>query len=163
MILKRPLDSHRLRSALPPGFGWIDHRLLREGYLQRCRPPALALYCLLVCVADAQGLSFYSEARAAQLLGLELADLWQARRELLAAQLIAFAQPLYQVLALGAEEPPPTLPTLRRQPSAPVLAAKAPPPKPKVPAGPAPMEPPAPEGLDLRAMLKASLSQGDAR
>ena len=32
MIVKRPLDSHRLRSALPPDFGWIDHRLLRDGY-----------------------------------------------------------------------------------------------------------------------------------
>jgi len=160
MILKRPLDSHRLRSALPPGFGWIDHRLLRQGYLQRCSPPALALYCLLVCAADAQGLSFYSEARAAQLLGLEPAALWQARRELLAAQLIAFATPLYQVLTLGGEEPPPTP---RRQPPARVVAAPAPPPKQKAPAGPAPMEPPAPAGLDLRAMLKASLSQGGAR
>ncbi len=44
MILKRPLDYRRLRSALPEGFGWIDHRFLREGYFERCSPQALCLY-----------------------------------------------------------------------------------------------------------------------
>jgi hypothetical protein len=161
MILKRPLDARRLRAALPPSFGWLDHRLLREGYLQRCHPPAWALYCLLVCASDAQGLSFYSEARLAQLLGLTPAELWQARRELLAAQLIAFAQPLYQVLALGGEAPPPLS---RWQPALQTVADTAPPPKPRPPGANAPVtETAAPEGLDLRAMVQASLREGGAQ
>ena len=56
MPTKRLLDARRSRKALPRGFGWIDHRLLRDGYLGQCRPEALALYVLLVCAADGQGL-----------------------------------------------------------------------------------------------------------
>ena len=60
-----------MRKAPPRGFGWIDHRLLRDGYIGRCSAQALALYVLLVCASDAQGLSYYSDARIAQLLTLE--------------------------------------------------------------------------------------------
>jgi hypothetical protein len=40
---------------------WIDQRLVRDGHIARCGPQALALYLLLVTVADAQGLSYYSD------------------------------------------------------------------------------------------------------
>jgi hypothetical protein len=62
MPIKRLVDPRRMRKALPRGFGWIDHRLLRDGYLSRCSSQALALYVLLVCASDAQGLSYYSAA-----------------------------------------------------------------------------------------------------
>jgi hypothetical protein len=88
MPTPRLLDARRSRKALPRGFGWIDHRLLRDGYLGQCRPEALALYVLLVCAADAQGLSYYSEPRIAQVLRLEPQRLRQARRELLELGLI---------------------------------------------------------------------------
>ena len=83
MPIKRLLDPRRMRKAPPRGFGWIDHRLLRDGYIDRCSPQALALYVLLVCASDAQGLSYYSDPRIAQLLTLEPATLSQARRELI--------------------------------------------------------------------------------
>jgi hypothetical protein len=57
----------------------------------------------LVTVADAQGLSYYSDKTAARLLSLNEAQLREARRSLLAAGLIAYESPLYQVLSL---EPP---------------------------------------------------------
>ncbi len=83
MIRKQPLDVRRLRSRLPRGFGWLDHRLLRQGYLTRCSPAALALYCPLVCAGDEHGLSFYRDQSICELLGLEPALLRQVRHELL--------------------------------------------------------------------------------
>ena len=103
MPTKRLLDARRRRKGLPRGFGWIDHRLLRDGYLGHCSPEALALYVFLVCAADAQGLSYYSEPRIAQLLRLDPQTLRQARRELLGLGLIAYQKPLYQLLSLEAE------------------------------------------------------------
>jgi hypothetical protein len=103
MPIKRLIDPRRMRKALPRGFGWIDHRLLRDGYLSRCSPQALALYVLLVCASDAQGLSYYSAPRLAQLLSLEPAALFEARRELIGQGLIAYQKPLYQLLSLEGE------------------------------------------------------------
>lgn len=54
MPRKRVLRPERLRHV-PAQFSWIDQRLVREGYLERCDAQALALYLLLVTVADAQG------------------------------------------------------------------------------------------------------------
>jgi hypothetical protein len=103
MPIKRLIDPRRRRKALPRGFGWIDHRLLRDGYLSRCSPQALALYVLLVCASDGQGLSYYSAPRLAQLLQLEPAALSEARRELIGLGLIAYQKPLYQLLSLEEE------------------------------------------------------------
>ena len=103
MPIKRLIDPRRMRKALPRGFGWIDHRLLRDGYISHCSPQALALYVLLVCASDAQGLSYYSAPRLAQLLSLEPAALSEARRELIGLGLIAYQKPLYQLLSLEGE------------------------------------------------------------
>jgi hypothetical protein len=165
MILKRPIDSHRLRSTPPAGFGWIDHRFLRGGYFQRCSLPALALYSLLVCAGDAQGLSFYSEARAAELLGLEVEAVRRARRELIEAQLIAFQKPLYQVLALE-DAARPSRAGARPPSAAQDTAAASRPPSPprkRLAEPPSPPLRPAPPGLDLCALVKASLQKGGAQ
>ena len=103
MPIKRLIDPMRVRKALPHGFGWIDHRLLRDGYISHCSPQALALYVLLVCASDAQGLSYYSAPRIGQLLSLEPAALSEARRELIGLGLIAYQKPLYQLLSLEGE------------------------------------------------------------
>jgi hypothetical protein len=103
MPTKRLIDPRRMRKALPRGFGWIDHRLLRDGYISHCSPQALALYVLLVCASDAQGLSYYSGPRIAELLRLEPEVLSGARRELLELGLIAYQKPFYQLLSLESE------------------------------------------------------------
>jgi len=54
MKTKRLLCPERLR-LVPHRFSWIDQRLVRDGHCARCGPNALALYFLLVTVADAQG------------------------------------------------------------------------------------------------------------
>jgi len=61
---------------------------------------ALALYLFLVTVADAEGLSYYSDLTISRLLPLDGPALDRARQELLAAKLIAYQRPLYQVLSL---------------------------------------------------------------
>jgi len=93
------LCPQRLR-RVPRQFSWIDQRLVRDGHIGRCGSEALALYLFLVTVADAEGLSYYSDATAGRLLGMDSATLCRARRELVQAGLIVYQSPLYQVLSL---------------------------------------------------------------
>ena len=99
MLEKTLLCRERLR-RVPPQFSWIDQRLVRHDYVRRCDCPSLALYLVLVTVGDAQGLSYYADAKLAELLALSRAQLVAARQRLLAVGLIAYQRPLYQVLAL---------------------------------------------------------------
>jgi hypothetical protein len=102
MTQKRLLRPERLR-RVPPHFSWLDHRLVRDNRLAHCDTPALALYLILVTVADAQGLSYYSTASLARLTHLAPEQVGIAREQLIQAELIAFDKPLYQVLALDCE------------------------------------------------------------
>jgi hypothetical protein len=99
MTIKRVLCPERVRQ-IPAQFSWVDHRLVRERHIERCDPPAAALYLLLVTVADAQGLSYYSDAALVRWLSMSAVRLNQARADLIRAGLIAYQRPLYQVLAL---------------------------------------------------------------
>jgi hypothetical protein len=58
------------------------------------------LYLVLVAVGDEHGLSYYSDRSLARLLSLTEAEIVSARRQLAGAELIAYEDPLYQVLAL---------------------------------------------------------------
>ena len=100
MILKRLLRVERLRQV-PAGFGWVDHRLVRDGFISRCDHAGLALYLFLVTVADAQGLSYYSDGAICRRLGMAPLQLTAARQQLVKAELVAYQKPLYQVLALS--------------------------------------------------------------
>jgi hypothetical protein len=105
MPRKRVLRPERLR-RVPAQFSWIDQRLVREGYLERCDVQALALYLLLVTVADAQGLSYYGDTTVCRLLSIPQQALERARVALIGARLIAYERPLYQVLGLDPPTPP---------------------------------------------------------
>jgi len=59
-VLKRVLNPERLRQV-PEHFSWLDHRLVREHYIERADVCAWALYLFLLGVADVHGLSYYSE------------------------------------------------------------------------------------------------------
>ena len=97
---------------MPAQFSWIDQRLVRENLLRHGGPTAWALYLALVIVADAQGLSYYSDATLSRLLQLDLLQLAQARGQLMAADLVAYQKPLYQVLALPPATPAAPTPRL---------------------------------------------------
>lgn len=96
---KHLLDPARLRK-IPPQFSWIDQRLVRERHIERLSHAAAALYLFLLTVADASGLSFYSERSIGRYLAMTAERLDYARKELLRAELIAYQNPLYQVLSL---------------------------------------------------------------
>jgi hypothetical protein len=74
--------------------------LVRDRHIERCDPPAAALYLFLVTVADGEGLSYYSDAALVRCLSMSTARLGQARDDLVRSGLIAYQRPLYQVLAL---------------------------------------------------------------
>ena len=59
------------------------------------------MYLFLVTVADADGLSWYSERALCRTLSWDAPALRAAREELCSAGLIAYRKPLYQVLDLA--------------------------------------------------------------
>lgn len=81
---------------------------MRENYFTRCDHPAWALYLFLVSVADAQGLSYYSDASLMRRLKMDELQLSGSRRQLIQHGLIAFEKPLCQVLSLNPVEGPRT-------------------------------------------------------
>jgi hypothetical protein len=98
----RPDRQRSIRGS----FSWIDHRFLREGFDQGLTRLEKLLYFLLVAVSNQDGVSFYSDARLAELLDIRFAhELEGARRELVARDLIAYEGGIYQVLDLPACSP----------------------------------------------------------
>ena len=109
LIAKRILQAERLR-RVPPHFSWIDHRLVRADYLRRADVKAWALYLVLVTVGDEHGLSYYGDGTLGRMLALTDAEVAAARAQLVAAGVLAYENPLYQVLALPAHPAQSTLP-----------------------------------------------------
>ena len=105
MIVKTPILPKRLRKV-PKSFSWIDHRLVRDRHIERLSHSAMALYLFLVCVGDRQGLSYYGDQSLANKLNMEETALNHARSELIAADLVAWQRPIYQVLGLDPEPAP---------------------------------------------------------
>ena len=99
MIRKEIVNPGRLRRT-PKGFGWVDHRLVRKGYLKERSAEALALYLFLVTVGDADGVSYYSRETLREHLNFSPSALESSRSELVKADLIAYRKPFYQVLDL---------------------------------------------------------------
>ncbi|SAL07532.1 hypothetical protein AWB78_08618 [Caballeronia calidae] len=109
MPIKRVICPERIRQ-IPAHFSWVDHRLVRERYIERCDACAAALYLFLVTVADAQGLSYYADATLTRRLSMAPARLEMARSDLIRVGLIAWQRPLYQVLAFDTPAPEPAPP-----------------------------------------------------
>jgi hypothetical protein len=100
---KRPISFAKLRKV-PRQFSWVDQRLVRARYIDQLSHEACTLYLFLVTVADAQGLSYYSERALCHRLSLAPLALHTARQALIQLGLVAYDTPLYQVLALD-EQP----------------------------------------------------------
>jgi hypothetical protein len=96
---KRLVCPQRIRKV-PKQFSWVDHRLVRDRYIDQLNHKAATLYLFLVTVADSQGLSYYSDVSIFQRLKIDEHDLAQARLELVRTGLIAYQNPIYQVLGL---------------------------------------------------------------
>ena len=109
-MINKIIYPERVRK-IPPHFSWLDHRLVRDGYISNCGSEALTLYLFLVTVGDQNGVSYYSERRICELLSWSFQQLSQSRQSLEKIGLIAYKKPCYQVLAL---EP---IPLKRKEPT----------------------------------------------
>lgn len=99
MIKKTIIRSDRIRT-LSGSFCFIEHRFLREGFLQGLTHREIILYLFLVLVADRYGISYYSYDKICKLLSIDLDEYIQARDSLIRKDLIAFDGRLFQVLSL---------------------------------------------------------------
>ena len=104
MVSKIPIVAERIRKV-PRHFSWIDHRLVRDRYIENCSHQAAALYLFLVTVGDAKGLSYYGDKSITKYLSMDQQALDDARANLISIGLIAWQKPLYQVLALDRPKP----------------------------------------------------------
>lgn len=102
-------------------YGWLDARLVRDGWLARIGSDGAAVTLFLALVADRAGVSFYGRDRMSQAIGLDRVRLDAALRLLVAEGLVAFRpwrpgmiDGVWQILALPRSSPP-----ARRAPAAP--------------------------------------------
>jgi hypothetical protein len=103
MLKKRPEPPQpdRIRS-IHGSFSWIDHRFLRQGFDQGLTRLEKLLYFVLIAVSNQDGVSFYSDERLWEVLEIRHGhELTGARDELVARDLIAFKDGIYQVLDLS--------------------------------------------------------------
>ncbi len=98
-IHKRVLLTQRRRQPPATGWSWIDRRFLPE-YAPCLGRDAVLLYFFLVAVSDKAGLSYWGDTAIAANLRMAQAEVADARDELLLRDLIAYEEPLYQVLSL---------------------------------------------------------------
>ncbi len=100
MLAKSLPCPERVRQ-IPEQFSWVDQRLVRERHIERCTHSAGMLYLFLLTVADARGLSYYSDAAIMQRLSMSHPTLIDARKNLIHTDLMAFRHPFYQVLSIN--------------------------------------------------------------
>ena len=93
-------------------FAWLDHRLLRSGYLEVMTHHDMAVYLFLALAADKHGVSYYRKEKISDGVNLEWSEFEEARRRLVDLKLIAFApynasnpNGYYQVLPVDGRPP----------------------------------------------------------
>ncbi len=78
-IVPNPARIRRIQAS----FAWIDHRLVRDGHLERLSLVDMAVYLFLVIVADANGVSFYRKDLISKRLGIDSDQFEEAKARLL--------------------------------------------------------------------------------
>ena len=78
-------------------FAWVDHSLMRNGYLQVMTHDDMALYLFLILAADRNGVSFYRKEKICDAVSLDFNQFEIARDRLINMTLIAFES--YSVLS----------------------------------------------------------------
>ena len=93
-------------------FAWIDHRLMRNGFIQVMTHKDLVLYLFLVLAADRNGVSFYRKEKICEAVSLDFNQFEIAKDRLINMKLIAFEgysvlspNGYYQVLPIENEAP----------------------------------------------------------
>ena len=97
MIKKELLNPRRIRK-INGSFAFIEHRF--RGWINYLSQEELLLYFFLVLAADDQGLSYYRPETIGERLQLSPDQYRRALKGLVTRDLIAFREPLFQVLSL---------------------------------------------------------------
>ena len=104
-------QSQKIRK-IESSFAWIDHRLVRNGYLQLMTHDDMVLYLFLVLVADRNGVSFYRKEKICDAVSLDFSQFEIAKDRLINMKLIAFKSysvlspnGYYQVLPIESKAP----------------------------------------------------------
>ena len=104
-------EPQRVR-RIAGSFAWIDHRLLRDGFVAVMTHQEQSLYLFLALAADRHGVSFYRREKICDLLGLDDQAFAVARDRLMALGLLAFEpysvtspNGFYQLLAVDKPAP----------------------------------------------------------
>jgi hypothetical protein len=93
-------------------FAWIDHRVLRNGFLGVMTHQDMALYLFLVLAADRNGVSFYRKEKICDALSLDFRQFEIARDRLINFKLVAYEaytalspNGYYQILPIESKAP----------------------------------------------------------
>lgn len=88
VVVPRPERMRLLERAR--GFGWLDARLVRDGWVSAMTPAELAVYSVLCLVANREGVSWYRRDRLLAMLSIEERELWRALGALEELDLVAY-------------------------------------------------------------------------
>ena len=96
---KYHIPQHKKIRNIKGSFAWIDHRLMRNGFLQIMTHDDMVLYLFLILVADKNGVSFYRKEKICEAVSLDFSRFEIAKDCLINMKLIAFEG--YSVLSPG--------------------------------------------------------------
>jgi len=130
-------QPQRLRH-IQHSFAWIDHRLLRSGFVQTMTHQDQSLYLFLALAADRNGVSFYRKEKASNILGLDFGEFEVARDRLIDMGLVAYQS--YSALSVNGFYQ--LLPVDGRPPDFASATPAASPPPPSTPQAQIPPKPP---------------------
>jgi len=106
--MPQPQKIRKIESS----FAWINHRLVRNGYLQVMTQNDMVLYLFLIPVADCNGVSFYRKEKICDAVSLDFSQFEIAKDRLINMKLIAFESysvlspnGYYQVLPIESKAP----------------------------------------------------------
>jgi hypothetical protein len=91
--LPQPQNIRKIKHS----FAWIDHRVMRDGYLSIMTHEDVMLYLFLILAADQNGVSFYRKEKICDILSLKFNQFEIAKDRLMNMKLIAFEP--YSVLS----------------------------------------------------------------
>jgi len=97
MIRKEILNPKRIRK-INGSFAFIEHCF--RDWIKPLSPDELLVYFFLVLAADDQGLSYYGPDTICSQLKIGIHQYRQALKGLIARDLVAYREPLFQVLSL---------------------------------------------------------------
>ena len=130
--LRMELDPSRIRRPSGRfGWGWVDRRIMCDGYLTPMSQAEVVVYFFLCLVADRHGVSWYGPRALSRLVKHSPDEIREALMALARRNLIALAGRFVQVLDVEGAVPEPAEPTTRSAPEvAPSLPPSVPPPDP---------------------------------